>query len=144
MLGDKAWLNVSFQFIPKLWDGLRSGLSAGQKSSSTPNSHISLCLLVNAQGHRHVKTRKGPSPNGRHNTGSTQSKISLYAVALGVPFNCNQAAKRQGCPHAGHIVYTSNVTSSVQGGEHLIARLYFSRNSMFKISFDRSKCCIMV
>jgi len=62
--------------------GLRSGLCAGQSSSSTPNSIIhvfmDLTLCTGAQS-----CWKGPSPNCSHKVGSMKlSKTSWYAEAL--------------------------------------------------------------
>ena len=68
--------------------GLRSGLCAGQSSSSTPNSSnyvfIVLALCTGAQS---CWNRKGPSPNCCHKVGSIAlSKMSWYAEALRLPF----------------------------------------------------------
>ena len=68
--------------------GLRSGLCAGQSSSSTPNSLIhvfmDLALCTCAQS---CWNRKGPSPSCSHEVWSMElSKISLYAEAFRVPF----------------------------------------------------------
>ena len=51
--------------------GLRSGLCAGQSSSSTPNSliHTDLALCTGAQL---CWNRKGPSPNCSHKVGSVE------------------------------------------------------------------------
>ena len=48
---------------------------------------ISVWTLLCAQGHFHVETGKGSSPNCCHKVGSTESsRMSLYAVALRFPF----------------------------------------------------------
>ncbi|XP_051526065.1 uncharacterized protein LOC127424703 [Myxocyprinus asiaticus] len=68
--------------------GLRSGLCAGQSSSSTPNSLIHVFMdLALCTGAQSCWNRKGPSPNCSHNVGSMElSKISWYAEAFRVPF----------------------------------------------------------
>ncbi len=63
---------------------MRSGLSAGQSTSSTPNSsnHVfmDLALCIEAQS---CWNRKEPSPNCSHKVGSIAlSKMSCYAEAL--------------------------------------------------------------
>ena len=69
--------------------GLRSGLCAGQSSSSTPNSLIHVFMdLALCTGAQSCWNRKGPnSPNCSHKVGSMKlSKISWSAEALRVPF----------------------------------------------------------
>jgi hypothetical protein len=68
--------------------GLRSGLCAGQSSSSTPISINHFCMdLALCRGKLSCGNRKGPSPNCYHKVGSTESsRMSLYAVALRFPF----------------------------------------------------------
>ncbi|XP_051528965.1 uncharacterized protein LOC127426291 [Myxocyprinus asiaticus] len=68
--------------------GLRSGLCAGQSSSSTPNSLIHVFMdLALCTGAQSCWNRKGPSPNCSHKVGSMElSKISWYAEAFRVPF----------------------------------------------------------
>ena len=68
--------------------GLRSGLCAGQSSSSTPNSLIHVLMdLALCTGAQSCWNRKGPSPNCFHEVGSMKlSKISWYAEAFRVPF----------------------------------------------------------
>jgi len=68
--------------------GLRSGLCAGQSSSSTPNSLIHVFMdLALCTGAQSCWNRKGPSPNCSHKVGSMKlSKMSWYAEALRVPF----------------------------------------------------------
>ena len=63
--------------------GLRSGLCAGQSSSSTPISQtISVWTSLCVRGHCHPETGKGC-----HKIGSTESsRMLLYAVALRFPF----------------------------------------------------------
>ncbi|KAK3549116.1 hypothetical protein QTP70_032576 [Hemibagrus guttatus] len=69
--------------------GLRSGLCAGQSSSSTPNSLIHVFMdLALVTGVQSCWNRKGSSPNCNHKVGSMKlSKMSWYAEALRVPFN---------------------------------------------------------
>ena len=68
--------------------GLRSGLCAGQSSSSTPNSLIHVFMdLALCTGAQSCWNRKGPSPNCSHKVGSMElSNISWYAEAFRVPF----------------------------------------------------------
>ncbi len=68
--------------------GLRSGLCAGQSSSSTPNSLIHVFMdLALCTGAQSCWNRKGPSPICSHKVGSMEfSKISWYAEAFRVPF----------------------------------------------------------
>ena len=68
--------------------GLRSGVCAGQSSSSTSNSLIhhfmDLALFTGVQS---CWTRKGPSPNCCHKVGSVElSNISWDAEVFRVPF----------------------------------------------------------
>ena len=67
---------------------LRSGLCAGQSSSSTPNSLIHVFMdLALCTGAQSCWNRKGPSPNCSHKVGSMElSNISWYAEAFRVPF----------------------------------------------------------
>ena len=67
---------------------MRSGLCAGQSSSSTPNSlmHVFMDLAL-CTGAQSCWNRKGPSPNCFHKVGSLKfSKIYWYAEAFRVPF----------------------------------------------------------
>uniref|UniRef100_A0AAR2JMT8 Ig-like domain-containing protein n=1 Tax=Pygocentrus nattereri TaxID=42514 RepID=A0AAR2JMT8_PYGNA len=67
---------------------LRSGLCAGQSSSSTPNSvtHVFVDFEL-CTGVQSCCNRKGPSPTCSHNVGSMKlSKISWSAEALRVSF----------------------------------------------------------
>ncbi|KAG7317169.1 hypothetical protein KOW79_019467 [Hemibagrus wyckioides] len=68
--------------------GLRSGLCAGQSSSSTPNSLIHDFMdLALCTGVQSCWNRKGSSPNSSHKVWSRKlSKMSWYAEALRVPF----------------------------------------------------------
>ncbi|XP_058230352.1 uncharacterized protein LOC131343021 isoform X2 [Hemibagrus wyckioides] len=68
--------------------GLRSGLCAGQSSSSTPDSVIHVFMdLALCTGAQSCWKRKGPAPNCSHNVGSMElSKMSWYAEAFRVPF----------------------------------------------------------
>ena len=68
--------------------GLRSGLCAGQSSSSTPHSLIHVFMdFALCTGAQSCWNRKGPSPNCSHKVGSMElSKISWYAEAFRVPF----------------------------------------------------------
>ena len=68
--------------------GLRSGLCAGQSSSSTPNSSIHVFMdLALCTGAHSCWNRKGRSPNCSHKVGSMElSNISWYAEAFRVPF----------------------------------------------------------
>ena len=68
--------------------GLRSGLCAGQSSSSTPNLLIHVFMdLALCTGAQSCWNRKRPSPNCSHKVGSMKlSKMSWYAEALRVPF----------------------------------------------------------
>ena len=68
--------------------GLRSGLCAGQSSSSTPDSLIHVFMdLALCTGAQSCWNRKGPSPNCSHKVGSMElSNISWYAEAFRVSF----------------------------------------------------------
>ena len=68
--------------------GLRSGLCAGQSSSSTPNSLIHVFMdLALCTGAQSCWKRKGPSPNCSHKVGSMElARISWYGEAFRVPF----------------------------------------------------------
>ena len=68
--------------------GLRSGLCAGQSSSSTPIMTTHFCMyLALCMGELSCWNRKGPSLNCCHKVWSTESSwMSLYAVALTFPF----------------------------------------------------------
>ncbi|XP_058258308.1 uncharacterized protein LOC131361290 isoform X2 [Hemibagrus wyckioides] len=68
--------------------GLRSGLCAGQSSSSTPDSVIHVFMdLALCTGAQSCWKRKGPAPNCSHKVGSMElSKMSWYAEAFRVPF----------------------------------------------------------
>ncbi|KAI4872673.1 hypothetical protein NFI96_021153 [Prochilodus magdalenae] len=67
--------------------GWRSGLCAGQSSSSTPDSLIRVFMeLALCTGVRSCWNRKGPSPNCPHKVGSMEwSRVSWSAEALRVP-----------------------------------------------------------
>ena len=71
----------AFQFIPM---ELRSGLSAGQSTSSTPISTNYFCMdLALCTGELSCWNRKGPSPNCCHKFGGTElSRMSLHVGAL--------------------------------------------------------------
>ena len=74
----------AFQFNPKV---VRSGLCAGQSSSSTPISKKHFCMyLALCTGALSCWNKKEPSPTYCHKVGSTESFMSLYAVALRFPF----------------------------------------------------------
>ena len=63
--------------------GLRSGLCAGQSSSSTPNSLIHVFMdLALCTGAESCWNRKKPSPKCSHKVGS----MSWYAETFRVPF----------------------------------------------------------
>ena len=68
--------------------GLRSGLCAGQSSSSTSISTNYFCMdLALCTGALSWWNRKGPSSNCCHKVGSTESsRMLLCAVALIFPF----------------------------------------------------------
>ncbi|MEQ2289421.1 hypothetical protein AMECASPLE_032821 [Ameca splendens] len=68
--------------------GSRSGLCAGQSSSSTPNSLIHVLMdLALCTGAQSCLKMKGFSLNCSHKVGSMElSKISWYAEAFRVPF----------------------------------------------------------
>ena len=67
---------------------MRSGLCAGQSSSSTPDSAIHVFMdLALCSGAQSCWKRKGPAPNCSHKVGSMElSKMSWYAEAFRVPF----------------------------------------------------------
>ena len=67
---------------------LRSGLCAGQSSSSTPNSLIHVFMdLALCTGAQSCWNRRGASPNCSHKAGSLElSNISWYAEAFRLPF----------------------------------------------------------
>ena len=80
--------------------GLRSGLCAGQSSSSTPNSLIHVFMdLALCTGAQSCWNRKGPnSPNCSHKVGSMKlSKISWSAEALRVPFRSEERRVGKEC-----------------------------------------------
>jgi hypothetical protein len=65
---------------------LRSGLCAGQLSSSTPISTNHFCMdLALCTGHCHVETGKG-LPQTVATKLEVQNRLSLYSVALRFPF----------------------------------------------------------
>ena len=98
--------------------GLRSGLCAGQSSSSTPIStnHFRMDLTC------HAGTGKGLLQTVRHKVGNTESsRMSLYAVELRFPFTgtklptnnyCADVASRGNlelsseCCNQGQIIFT--------------------------------------
>ena len=67
--------------------GLRSGLCAGQSSSSTPDSVIHVFMdLALCTGAQSCWQRKGPAPNCSYKLGSMRlSKMSWSAEAFTVP-----------------------------------------------------------
>ena len=79
--------------------GLRSGLCAGQSSSSTPNWLIHVFMdLALCTGAPSCWNRKGSSPNCFHKVGSMKwSKISWYAEAFRVP--CSRIQWRRALQH---------------------------------------------
>lgn len=68
--------------------GFRSGLCAGQSSSSTPDSIIHVFMdLALCTGAQSCWKRKGPAPNCSHKVGSMElSKMFWYPEAFKVPF----------------------------------------------------------
>ena len=70
---------LSTRFIPQ---GLKSGLCAGQSSSSTRISTNTFCKALGlCMGALSRWNRKGPSPNCCHKVGKTElSRMALYAI----------------------------------------------------------------
>lgn len=98
--------------------GLRSGLCAGQSSSSTPNSshHVFMELLL----------YPGEQPCWNHKVGSTQlAKMTLYPVALGRLWN----GTRQSLTHCHCIFWLTSLwcplvwNSQKQWHEHALSNL---------------------
>ena len=84
----------AFQFIPNVFNGLRSGCCAGQSSSSTPTLRNDFSMdLALCTGALSCWNRKQPSSNCCQKVGSTElSRMSLYPVALRFPFTGTKGA----------------------------------------------------
>ena len=75
--------------------GSRSGLCAGQSSSSTPNYLIHVFMdLALCTGAQSCWNRKGQSPNCSHKVGSMElPKISWFAEAFRFPFTVTKGQR---------------------------------------------------
>ena len=101
----------------------RSGLCAGQSSSSTPILTNHFCMdLALCRGALSCWNRKGPSPNCCHKVGSSElSSMSLYAVALRFPFTGTKGPSSNHEKQPQTIIHSLQLALCIRPGSVLLA-----------------------
>jgi hypothetical protein len=110
----RSWRSNSLQRY-SMW--MRSGLCAGQSSSSTPISNYFCMDLALCMGALSCWKRKGPSLNCCHKVGSTESsRMLFYAVVLRCPHppNCTVGTIHSGSKRSPGIHQTQIHPSDCQ------------------------------